>query len=127
MVHSKRFGKGIGPWSWWWRKIQVNRVSGSNGGKEVKSEKLSESVEVKTEPSNASSTASTTAKVERPPPRNEPHVEPVNGVVHPPVVPPASRPGRVTNQLMYLKNNVVKGKSRTPDFNVSKKAELANI
>ena len=80
-------------------------VSGSsNGGKGVKSEKLPESVEVKTEPPTASST-----KVERPPPRNEPHVEPVNGIVHPPVIPPASRPGRVTNQLMYLKNNIIKG------------------
>ena len=47
---------------------------------------------------------------ERPPPRNEPHVEPVNGIVQPPVVPPASRPGRITNQLQYLKNVVLKGK-----------------
>ena len=49
-------------------------------------------------------------KVERPPPRNEPHVEPVNGIVQPAVIPPASRPGRITNQLVYLKNVVMKGK-----------------
>ncbi len=42
-------------------------------------------------------------------PRQEPHVEPVNGVVQPPVVPPPSRPGRMTNQLLYLKNTVMKG------------------
>jgi len=48
-------------------------------------------------------------KVERPPPRNEPHVEPVNGIVQPAVIPPASRPGRITNQLVYLKNVVMKG------------------
>lgn len=53
----------------------------------------------------------TAAKVERPPPRCEPHVEPVNGIVYPPTVPPASRPGRITNQLLYLKNNIVKGMS----------------
>ena len=44
-----------------------------------------------------------------PPARNEPHVEPVNGIVHPPVVPPPNRPGRLTNQLAYLKNTVIKG------------------
>ena len=48
-------------------------------------------------------------KVERAPPRNEPVVQPVNGIVQPPVVPPASRPGRITNQLLYLKNQIVKG------------------
>ena len=40
--------------------------------------------------------------------RNEPHVEPVNGVVQPPVVPPPSRPGRSTNQLLFIKNNIIK-------------------
>ena len=49
-------------------------------------------------------------KVERAPPRNEPHVEPINGVVQPGVVPPASRQGRITNQLVYLKNVVLKGR-----------------
>ncbi len=49
-------------------------------------------------------------KVERAPPRIEPHVEPVNGMVHPPVNPPANRPGRITNQLLFIKNNVIKGK-----------------
>ena len=93
---------------------QSSSANNSNGGSKVevassastvKSEKSD--VEVKTEPSSNTSTAP--AKVERPPPRNEPRVEPVNGIVHPPVVPPASRPGRVTNQILYLKNNVVKG------------------
>ena len=48
-------------------------------------------------------------KVERAPPRDEPHIEPVNGVVQPPTQPPASRPGRITNQLLYLKNQLIKG------------------
>ena len=39
----------------------------------------------------------------------EPHVEPVNGIAQPVVNPPSNRPGRVTNQLMYLKNTVIKG------------------
>ena len=43
-----------------------------------------------------------------PPPRDEPHLEPVNGIVNPPTEPPANRPGRVTNQLQFLKNNVMK-------------------
>ena len=41
--------------------------------------------------------------------RIEPHVEPVNGVVQPPVVPPVNRPGRITNQLHYLKTTIIKG------------------
>ena len=41
--------------------------------------------------------------------RIEPHVEPVNGVVQPPVVPPLNRPGRITNQLHYLKTTIIKG------------------
>ena len=44
-----------------------------------------------------------------PPPRIEPHVEPVNGIVQPPVVPPPNRPGRITNQLHYLKTTIIKG------------------
>ena len=40
--------------------------------------------------------------------RNEPRLEPVNGIVQPPVNPPASRPGRATNQLLYIKNTVLK-------------------
>jgi len=36
-------------------------------------------------------------------------VEPVNGVVHPPVHPPPSRPGRLTNQLVYIRTTVMKG------------------
>ena len=43
-----------------------------------------------------------------PPPRIEPHVEPVNGIVQPPVVPPPNRPGRITNQLHYLKTTIIK-------------------
>ena len=43
--------------------------------------------------------------------RIEPHVEPVNGVVQPPVVPPPNRPGRITNQLHYLKTTIIKGNS----------------
>ena len=41
--------------------------------------------------------------------RIEPHVEPVNGVVQPPVFPPPNRPGRITNQLHYLKTTIIKG------------------
>ena len=41
--------------------------------------------------------------------RIEPHVEPVNGVVQPPVYPPPNRPGRITNQLHYLKTTIIKG------------------
>ena len=44
-----------------------------------------------------------------PPPLYEPPVEPVNGIVHPPTQPPPHRPGRITNQLQFLKNNVIKG------------------
>jgi len=43
-----------------------------------------------------------------PPPVVEGPYEPVNGVVYPPTNPPAARPGRATNQLMYLKNTVMK-------------------
>ena len=43
-----------------------------------------------------------------PPPVDEGPLEPVNGVVYPPTNPPAARPGRATNQLMYLKNTVMK-------------------
>ena len=44
--------------------------------------------------------------------RIEPHVEPVNGIVQPPVYPPPNRPGRITNQLHYLKTTIIKGKKR---------------
>ncbi|XP_059096828.1 bromodomain-containing protein 2-like, partial [Tigriopus californicus] len=44
-----------------------------------------------------------------PPPRLEPKLEPVNGVVQPRVHPPPHRPGRVTNQLQFMKNVVMKG------------------
>jgi len=40
--------------------------------------------------------------------RVEPRVEPVNGVVQPPVIPPAHRPGRLTNQLAYIRNTVMR-------------------
>ncbi|XP_072161767.1 bromodomain-containing protein 2-like isoform X3 [Bemisia tabaci] len=40
--------------------------------------------------------------------KEEPRLEPVNGVVQPPVVPPPNRPGRLTNQLHFIKNNVIK-------------------
>ena len=43
-----------------------------------------------------------------PPPRQEEECQPVNGMVNPPTQPPENRPGRVTNQLQFLKNNVVK-------------------
>ena len=48
------------------------------------------------------------SKSNGPPPRDEPEVEPVNGIAHPPVLPPKHRPGRNTNQLNFLKNNVIK-------------------
>merc|ERR1719312_189977 len=35
-------------------------------------------------------------------------MEPVNGQVHPNSIPPPDRPGRMTNQLSYLKNTVMK-------------------
>ncbi|TRY80396.1 hypothetical protein TCAL_04716 [Tigriopus californicus] len=41
--------------------------------------------------------------------RLEPKLEPVNGVVQPRVHPPPHRPGRVTNQLQFMKNVVMKG------------------
>ena len=43
-----------------------------------------------------------------PPPRDEEPLQPVNGIVIPPTQPPENRPGRVTNQLQFLKNNVMK-------------------
>ena len=43
-----------------------------------------------------------------PPPRDEEQLQPVDGKVNPPTQPPANRPGRVTNQLQFLKNNVMK-------------------
>jgi len=48
------------------------------------------------------------SRARTPPPADEGPLEPVNGVVHPPTNPPPSRPGRATNQLMYLKNTVMK-------------------
>ena len=66
--------------------------------------------------------SSADVKIERPPPRNEPYIEPVNGIVQPPVIPPASRPGRTTNQLVYLKNVVVKGAKMRILFGYSKMA-----
>ncbi|XP_076260775.1 homeotic protein female sterile-like isoform X4 [Rhynchophorus ferrugineus] len=47
-------------------------------------------------------------EIREPPPRNEPTVEPVNGVVQPPVLPPPERPGRITNQLLFLQKTVLK-------------------
>ena len=44
-----------------------------------------------------------------PPPREEEDMQPVNGMVQPPTQPPEHRPGRVTNQLQFLKNTVIKG------------------
>ncbi len=58
--------------------------------------------------STPSSTPSSSSVL--PPPRLEPHVEPVGGIVQPPVTAPPNRPGRVTNQLQYLKNTVIKGR-----------------
>jgi len=46
--------------------------------------------------------------VKSPPPMVDSPVKPVNGIVQPHVVPSASRPGRNTNQLNYLKNTVMK-------------------
>lgn len=43
-----------------------------------------------------------------PPPRNDPVVDPVNGIVQPAVVPPPDRPGRSTNQLVFLLKTVMK-------------------
>jgi len=47
-------------------------------------------------------------KSKSPPPLEDGPHEPVNGIVYPPTMPPSSRPGRATNQLMYLKNTVMK-------------------
>jgi len=48
------------------------------------------------------------SKPKTPPPIDDGPLEPVNGTVQPPTVPPPNRPGRATNQLMYLKNTVMK-------------------
>ena len=48
------------------------------------------------------------SKAKTPPPIDDGPLEPVNGTVQPPTVPPPNRPGRATNQLMYLKNTVMK-------------------
>lgn len=56
-------------------------------------------------------TADVVTKMDRepsPPPRIEPVIEPVDGIVQPPVYPPPNRPGRVTNQLHYLKTTIIK-------------------
>lgn len=45
--------------------------------------------------------------IEETSPREEPHLEPINGVVQPPVLPRASKPGRVTNQLRFMKKHVL--------------------
>ena len=86
----------------------------SSGGNDLKSEikneaQNSDSGETSNNATLTENKPASDVKVERPPPRNEPHVEPVNGVVQPRVNPPSSRPGRITNQLLYLKNQVVKG------------------
>jgi len=47
-------------------------------------------------------------RIKTPPPVDEGPLVPVNGLVYPPTSPPAGRPGRSTNQLMYLKNTVMK-------------------
>lgn len=39
---------------------------------------------------------------------DEPVLEPVNGIVQPPSIAPPHRPGRLTNQLKYLNQVVVK-------------------
>ena len=41
-------------------------------------------------------------------PNDEPILEPVNGQVYPPTMPRKDNPGRMTNQLQYLKNVVIK-------------------
>ncbi|CAG0914242.1 unnamed protein product [Notodromas monacha] len=46
--------------------------------------------------------------MDEPPPRDEPIMEPVNGIVQPPVIPPSHRKGRMTTQLKYLQNTVLK-------------------
>lgn len=43
-----------------------------------------------------------------PPPREEPIIDPVNGIVQPPFSPPPHRPGRVTNQIVYIQKQVMK-------------------
>jgi len=61
--------------------------------------------------SGSMTTSDVVTKMDReqtPPPRIEPHVDPVNGVVQPPVYPPPNRPGRITNQLHYLKTTIIK-------------------
>ena len=42
-----------------------------------------------------------------PPPREEPILEPICGFVHPPVVPCLTRPGRRTNQLQFIEQDVM--------------------
>ena len=39
---------------------------------------------------------------------DEPALEPINGQVFPPYMPRADKPGRVTNQLKYLRDVVIK-------------------
>ena len=39
---------------------------------------------------------------------DEPALEPINGQVFPPFMPRADKPGRVTNQLKYLRDVVIK-------------------
>lgn len=58
--------------------------------------------------SKEGSSASSGDSKPTPPPRHEPTLTPVNGIVQPPVVPPPSRPGRQTNQLLFIKNTVIK-------------------
>jgi len=81
--------------------------SSSASGNAKKQDENSENTKVKSEQQNVIKPE--LVKVERPPPRDEPVMEPVNGIVQPRTTPPASRPGRITNQLLYLKNNVIKG------------------
>ena len=52
---------------------------------------------------------STHTPISRPetPPREEPILQPINGIIQPPVVPPPNHPGRCTNQLEYIKKNVM--------------------
>jgi len=47
--------------------------------------------------------------VEGAPRRLEAPVKPLNGIAQPPFVPPPERPGRVTNHLLIMKNQIIKG------------------
>ena len=50
---------------------------------------------------------------------DEPALEPVNGQVFPPFMPRADKPGKVTNQLKYLRDVVIKVSLPKFDFSLS--------